>query len=751
MPGQRKKTVKQVAVPVKNANKPRRQRKKFTRMPQKTWSTDVLIPLDDPRRTLVKQEIVALPGSRNAITIDTSYDGETLINTVMGYICAALQKGYLANAPDPNYPFWAANYVLAILNSYVKGIVPAAQSLPEWLHCLGRALAPKDVPSAHHGLTDYKVSYTALQFPPGAIIPISPAVYGYESLLWIPASNSINGFPTALPPTPYSLGSGEQAWNSVCQFMSDTFPELKQQNTMISINESTVWDKNVSPMCVVVQTTGWGPGNSGGQDFQAQLEVPVHTPLLSVMNKPIPSGDETQQGRAATYSMKFSGTPLAVGAYLPGLIRKKHWNTKKSPHFKFIDFLEFADVLAQYVVRLQSEFASAPTSQLTVVQPATYRCPLTIQEMQLILRNEIMYVFGVSQAGAQGLAPRLASSTSDNEFVPFASGTTTCATAALGMKLPKAFVENIKSLAYVCADVGPDGRKLKYSPTHYIPVLGKYAQDVLVGPQYLVEWIIQGQTTILPAFFSESATSVKDKTGAWKSVVEPPIDLIDGAAGSSYIFINDFDRLSVLTSFWNEWITRLESVSSQLTTVTSDGGLKVLGALFMTRHWSVPAPNQVLRDEFFKDERFISRKEISETVYSDRQQYALSSGAHFISGTDTFFRNWVLPINPLSGTNRPSCNTGFVRMQSIAEEPGSIITSTTGEAGIFISTLHANYASALVRGSASPLTEWDQLLADLDTSGHAGILSSLASAVGGAIFGPGVGAAIGSIGNALGV
>jgi len=83
--------------------------------------TKYLIPKDDFRRVKVGSEIVALPGTKNSVVIDTQYDGETIIAMVWGYLSFALQRGYLSGAPDPSYPFWAGNYLVSLINNYLSG------------------------------------------------------------------------------------------------------------------------------------------------------------------------------------------------------------------------------------------------------------------------------------------------------------------------------------------------------------------------------------------------------------------------------------------------------------------------------------------------------------------------------------------------------------------------------------------------------------------------------------------------------
>jgi len=443
---------------------------------------------------------------------------------------------------------------------------------------------------------------------------------------------------------------------------------------------------------------------------------------------------------------------MSLGAYLPGLFPMEYWNTRKAPHYMFIDFLEFADVLAQYVQLLQTQKATGLAAQTALLDPTPYQCPLTLQEMQLLLRNEIMYVMGVSQAGGQSILPRIPLTNNSNEFVPFASGTTTCSTTSVGMKLPKAFVENIKSLSFVNGDLDRKGKKVKYSPTFYIPVLGKYESDALIAEDYSVPWDLQGVPTPLPAFKVDSSVLTRDtKSGKMIVSAEIPIDLIDGASASNYVFINDTTRLQSLSGLWNDWIVKVEEYSSQTTTVTTDGGMKILGALFTCRHWAEPSITARLRLADVVDTRLSKKREMSSTVYTNREVFALSAGCRFISGTDTFLRSWVLPINRLSPVDTNQNATGFVRMQSIMEHPSSLVTSPTGDEGVSMAVIHKQYAAALVRGTATPMTEWDTIINSMDSTGHAGILSSLASAVGGAIFGPEVGATISHVGNSLGL
>jgi len=612
-------------------------------------------------------------------------------------------------------------------------------------------MAPKTISFGSGGLISYKASYEQLPF--GISYATSPTVYGYQGIFFIPSVTDVVGWPVATPPAAYTPDKGQKAWDSVCLFMTGKLKSLGRQNEMVSISAPSKWQKNVSPYAYTVNPTGWGFADAGGWNVMAYHEVPIYTPYLSLLNKPVPASAVLSPSRGNTCSTMVAGSPLMIGAFMSSLWTRKSWDTRYAPDFAFVDFNEFADVLAIFVAKAQSAFAALPGSSRGGVDPAKIRCPLSLQEMTLLLRNEAMYVFGASQPGVQALMPRLPESGNDNEFVSYCAGSNTCSMDSADMYLPRAFVENLMSLQVLSNELRPDGTRDPHNPKHYIPVLGQYYADSLSSTSYNFEYEDdQGNVLTLPSFNTGPTYEVRNTKGAFVGVPEPVIDLVDGASSSEYLFINDTTKLEVLSGLWNEWIDLLKSVVCELTTVTANSGLRVLGAVTCVRHWGPPKATANARHEGKRDTRLAAPRlsYLTATDYANRQQFAITSVGPILTGTDIFLRKFVLPINKAVSGNQRAL-TSFSRVQSNLRHGYSLTSSATGDEGAPLSDIHANFATALIRGLATPKTAWDTALDQLDINGHAGFLSSLASALGGAVFGSEAGQAIGSITSAVGL
>lgn len=667
-----------------------------------------------------------------AIIIDRAYDGYSAALTAFGYVCSALPRGYLANANGASDAYFACQYIADILNNGALGAEPLAQKLPYWLLAMSRAVSPKTVAIAN-GYVAYKWSGSGILVPPGGF-PLNPSGSAGTRLV-TPTNTLLWGFPGGALPVGYTEQLGKQAFLTIAQFMSNKGLE----NKMVSLDDKTQFDTNVSTYCVQRGITGWGPFGGGGIDLLLDHEVPIHSPLLGTWNTPATNPINTLSGRGGQRTSKTAGTPIMIGAGLSSIFQARHWSTKIKPYIKFYDFLEFGQVLAYFCQGLLTRLASDNISQSTISDPLAYQCPLSLQEVLLLLRNEMMYLFSSTQAACQCITPR---NQNANMFTTFSAGTNSCSVGSVNMQLPLAFVENIKSAA--CQMGITKGRSVRY----WLPVLGKYDGVSLSQSDYQVDFTVLGEVTTVPVFATPSAKTVSTK--GEQVAAEPIFNLIDGTSGGTSYFINDTKRLGELVVHWNKWIANLSAYSSSLTTVTNDKGMVVIGVPTKTRHWNQPSEAGLARAKAFVDPR-MSKSNGFGTVYASQEAVAVTGYSELLPGTDIFFRSFVLPINYIGPAENDRSETDFQRYRGLYEETHTIVNSSTGDAAKTLESIHYTFAEQLTKGKAAPITEMDQQIEELSKHGQAGILSTLARTVGGAVFGPGVGNVLGTIGDAIGV
>jgi len=388
-------------------------------------------------------------------------------------------------------------------------------------------------------------------------------------------------------------------------------------------------------------------------------------------------------------------------------------------------------------------------SEGSTQDPTPQICPLTLQEFGLILRNEIMFLFGFTQGGVQSITPLIPQSNTENQFQPYLTGTTGCAVQSYKMKLPQIFVENMRSLLPHKIMHGQEVEML-------IPVIGQYVFDALAGTDYVFQTVAADDTvTFTPTFATapqvyhrKRASSMSGKTEWVQSTLETSIDFVDTSNGTTYVFINDPMRLQALTSLWNEWISQYACYSSPLTTLSADPGVNVLQSLNQTRYWAPVSQTSVVRYADVKDGRLEKKRELVNTPYSSRQVSAVSFRERPFAATADITTQWILPVARLQLGGASADTQTFVKEASLYREAFSIAYSSTGDQGPTFATINSNYAS-LMTHAENATSSLDDALTSLSRSGQAGILSSLAATFIGHAFGSTAGSIAGAVADVL--
>jgi len=690
----------------------------------------------DVRTSKALGETMSANGELPAITIEVPISINQITGICLEYVSFALSRGYLATSPSPGYPYWAFVYMCNVLIAYVTGGTPQATALPLWLQEFGQAMQPKRVKFGN-GLIYYKFLLfpTTSPFIPTANVPIGSQVYGYEWLAYDFGTGNVDGFPTSQPPPGYTNDLGEQAWASLAQFMQvEHLPR-----TRVVPLKVTYWARNVSAFALTTIPEGLGWNNSGGWTYTAGLEVPILTPILTTMCGNLAEGSVS--------SFRYGNRPVVAGGdaifssgWFSHISPDKFLSIKRPVRFHFVDFLEFQNVMAIYVQTLIQTCYNDPINGGNI--PADrFVCPITLQEMGLLLRNELMCQFGATQTAVQSLYPRTPKSTTDDEFVPFICGSTTVGIQGSGMKLPLPLVENAKSLMCRMAMHAPGA-----DPEAFVPVLGQY-NNMVLNPKDYVATTADG--TAVACFATlESSVSVRRRSskgeGDWVPAVEAPISFIDGTSGSNYVFINDPTRLSTLTALWNEWLVNLSTYSDPLRTLSRDLGVNAVVSLGSTRHWVDVPVGEKERNSDFVDLRVKSRAHMK-TPYAAREAIATSSHDRIISAAwDEVDKVWILPINYSSTGIGLDDNTPFQRVQIISEEPFRV-ANTAGETGQTFSSLHMIYAQLMTHGRDASDSKMSSFFLEMEQKSTGGILSGLVAGFLGKQFG----STVGSIANTV--
>jgi hypothetical protein len=704
------------------------------------------------RMTNVSQAALTLATVTALINQEIEVVSTSLQGLSYAFVNLALARGWLSGAAQPNYPFAAWQYMAQVWNGFLNGSVPQSLNMPYWMWAVGRAIMAKQVPKGF-GHVFYK-GVAALATPSVATIPLGPFAYSYVGNLYVPGSTSTDMFPNAVPPAPPTLSLQQEAFLAMCAFVeqsNNAWPAAK----MCDATVKTVLDKDVSAFCTLIAETGTGYGQ-GGQAFLATLEVPIFHPLLSTLLAEVTDAETGSPTRFPARATCYSGDELFTSFCLSTGLSIQKWGNKIAPKFKFIDFIEFQEVMALYATQIINQYYADPTAAIwtqtgvyTVENPEVTQCPITLQEMGLLLRNEIMTVFALTQTGTQSLAPVLATSGTDIQFTPFLLGTTGVPLNSVQMKLPQPLVENIRGLIIHSCYTGA-----KNDVEFLVPVWGQYYNDVLSAADYNYNTQANGSGTSTPTFTAIPPVRVKLNSSkgvsSWELLkVEDPISFVDTSNGTSYVFINDINRLTFLATQWNQWISNYQAYSSPLVCLSADPGINILTSINQTRHWtSVVSQNAKLRAAEAQDMRMEKTRSLLVSPYASRQAFAISYRETPFACTTAITNQWILPVNKLQVGSASANSSTFVKIQALTGEEMSSSLSSTGDVGQTLASMHQTYALMMTHGKNAD-SAFDKDITALNAQGHAGILSSLAASFIGATFGSSAGNVAQSIANVL--
>jgi hypothetical protein len=711
----------------------------------------------DPRlvATDTNNQVVALSTSISNVDFEGFLGASNMADFATGWLTTALSKAALAFTNDPYALFQAYGYVTRLLERAANGQQFSSFNVPFWLRNVLQALQPKSVPF-FGGKATYL--YTSVETAPDMpqLQPLGPTVWGY-SLNWaLPnvAAPFINGFPVCnvWAPPAYDEVAGSAAFQRICQLMLDS---QKDTGTLVPVNSPTVFLKDPSAFAPCQPIMGYGASVSStgysGPRFAHRIEseTPCFSPILAgLVNL------SAFVNRYPVHNHTFGGDPIFGSNMMSHVLEAKEMHFKRQPIFKIVDFFMFYEVVASWVEGVQKasvkEFVNAQGNG------AQFQCPLTLQEVGILLRNVMMGAFKNTQSGVQGLGPLIPTTPNDNVYCALQAGIGTQYISPTDMKLPVFLIENIRALVFrknYPARSGSEG-----DPQYWIPILGKRVDDTLSHADY--SYTIESDPPVTYSSFASPASvyEVDGPKGTTKVQVETPIDFIDGNSSSGYLAINDGDRLSQLVAMWNEWVNLIASHSTQIGSFGTELGISILTSICMTRH-----VNEITVGEK-SGSRQLARKQdvrlkshgLSRGNYLQMQAVLDSSAGVILSAPyEKILSLWILPVNLVRFQSSPTVqSTQLQRVQGNVHEPYGNPRVSGEDQGVIMADLLEKYASAMVKGQFAAQDDISQFLSECAAKGRGGILSALLGGVAKTIAGavgapPGVSGVIDSISGAL--
>jgi hypothetical protein len=686
----------------------------------------------------------------------------TLEEWARGFIMKACEKGFLTLADLPEYPYFAYCYTVQTMQALITQTAQLTIRIPYAMLAACRALQAKDAPCANG-----TVSYTALveQFAqPTVTHPVGYVPYGYLWNVGKPTNVLANVyFPIMDVTLPgYTDEQGARAFQRLCQILVEDDPTGPYR--MVLTSDTTSMDKDVSAFAYArdsyekVGLASAGVGPAAGITTTLNLEVPIFRPQFGALG--VECNPDSQQQRFGNLHANCAGDATFLSAGQATWFTEDKWRMQRPPKIHPIDFNEFADVVGKWVAGIQQSYADdvlkdtgSPMSPAAITQLA---CPLTLQEMCLLLRNVLMQAFKNTQAGCHGVYPITPLSSEDNAFVPFIVSTSTCYLAPNDMSLPIPLIENIRSLTDRCIRRKGDDWEF------FLPSLGIWNDERLNEADY--QFIINGVPT---ASFKSSLALAKKKVVSSEGVsyvplVETAVSYVDGSSSAGFLAINDPNALKKLTTLWEEWLrSGPATFSCPIGTLGTEAGInalvsinasRVCGTMPQAEKAELQRRERLQNTKFIVDERFEKQRSRGtrsiSTVY-DNQNVAIDIFQSKILATayEQIQSIWILPC---MRTRVDDLNVITpIRWGAIQGETFSNIR-LNGDIGPTLNDLHSTYASKLIRGKLQPKTDWDELFSTLSARGRGGILSGLVGKFANMII-PGAGQVIEEVGGAIGI
>jgi len=745
------------------------------------WAADAR----NPKTTVGLNQDVLMTDANPSIAYEVPVSTNTIEAPALAAVTYAIQRGWTATTPDPQYPYQAWMYMRQQLINYATTGKVDTMYVPYWFAYIGQALMEKKV-KVGSGYANYKFTLDR-----GDISVDSPAIVAMGALIpnglarhWnigviqnedegIPLVNKL--FPTidVLSHT-YTPADGQKAWTSLIEFLQNVHPVGDPRRKMHKLISSTLRlpSANDASAYAILQACPGGGYGVGCAFGNVTSESKILCPLLSRFRTSIGAA-YSDPVRAANFFNTASLDTLGMTGIFLHLATPKQLRTRHAPIAKFIDVGRFFDVLCCWTRLICEEMLRDPANVTValgdVAATKDVLCPLTIQELYIIFRAQIMAEFKDTQFFTQGTYTNPLTSTSSqaNVQTPFVDGQGTCARAGVTkMRIPLFFAENIRSSTYRVNF--PDGTwtggapgKGKFipdlnNPQYIIPVLGCYYKDEFDPFDYQVEFYDNTgalRKTQLFATYEDiyplekvpaGSSPFIAKRGSLKVNAEAQISIIDGSTTESYVAITDPAALNKLISAWNTWVSGKATYSVPLTEIGTDGGINSLEVITMTDHFieqpTLPDASKKVKDTRF--DRFAS-VESSHGPYKERGIVCTTSQNGFDSAMwETIQQFFIKPSNQnvASVVSDPRTYNLYQRWQAANRETFAIITTDTNVAPT-MSTAHYQFALFNTRQRGQLPTEALNFVEQEASKGRGGILSSLA----GSLFGDTAGKVVGML------
>jgi hypothetical protein len=500
----------------------------------------------------ISAESQLAPGIAGAVQIKAQICPTGVQTAFCGIISNALALGYPNTYEHPIY--WAYLGLLrdfvAILRDNVGNVVSRANYLNE----IYSAFTTKTVPFGVGKITYQFVGIDSISETP------SLTVNSYTFLMYVPdTQDEIFGNQVFIaPPNPTS---NEQVDRALVELL--TLLDNKYSHNMFTVKRNPtlgkIYANDTSPFARSAPYHGVGSCTSGAPWASAESEVPFKSRILTTFCE----FDDQQQRSSRVLKTTSGDTCYAFSCAMLPYFQMKYYDSAFPPVFKFIDVDEIIVTMYSWYAECVKKYASksnvVSTAEDNFLKPFT----CTLAQFYIAIRQQILRIFGSSQAAAQFLS----FDKNNGSFRPFKVGTNCYAQHNDdGMKFPQQLLENLRFLAPTMTVQKGGNYANPRNVRYYIPVLGRYDNNPLINPEssFLDN---DGQFTIQSMFLPD--------------IGQDP-DIVDGKLGSNWVNLNGAQYRAIVLD-WNDRLTSLSEVAGGIG-IMGDAGSNHVNLLYLTRY-----------------------------------------------------------------------------------------------------------------------------------------------------------------------
>lgn len=612
---------------------------------------------------------LVVPGSSSVIPVIATIEDRTISYLAMGIVLRAIKKGLMQSQTTDAVPYYCFRYLIDAFSSCLESGVSLITEAPSWYWEIFHALKPKQV-SFKTGAVSYSWKVVPTGQANDQVFELGTGASQY-AIFWGTggSGDAVNGFPVLGTVLPYTqvlgLAAIAKLWNYSGGRESKLIPDPGLACKMYN---------DTSAFSVVYPEIGASYFSVGAFRTTIYSERHIDSPILAKFAMYQPPGTPVYRGwqKAAL----GAGSASSVGPMWLDSGKLSIARTKFAPTIKFFNFDEIFETLT---LTLCTALDNLVKSQ----QPAT-TCPLTSQEVQILLRQAVLPMFD------NDVFQDLRYDATENVvMLPFTVGPNGAVTGLVDMLIPTFLAENIRCMKRFSAQVN---KKFENSVITWYSILGRPSPQE--APQ-LGNYTFGGGTEIYANLSGEVGINIIDCSA--------PV-----GQGVGYL---DFTRTQIqqLKETWNQWITQLQNVLSPLVSVTGQKGIRALNCNINTLYAErleipppvvVPPPLTAGAPEKKKGAikggmmgTSLGRLRVSATVGPSGSSYFSAVGERRVTSVEPmkpefwpFFSKWILPVVYSDDTLG---QTSAQALQTFLVEPNTLPKSSAGGVGSPFNTTFA--------------------------------------------------------------